>query len=141
MIGLSLEEELELFNKYKLEYKIVSSFEVQQYIKKFYIIFNNTFGINNKLDAFRKLYSYLVVNIFFILKYPKFGETVKNKLKELYKLRKWQAASEIYYFYLFGETIDGNKFNFKSKNKNNVNTQINHISFGTVVPDKFEDLF
>lgn len=138
---LSLEEELELFKKYKSKYKVENDTKVNMYIKNSVEECNKIFGSINKLDILRKLYSYLVVNVYFIENDPRFCETAKNKLKEFYKLNKWQAASEIYYFYLFGETIEGNKYNFESKDKNNINIQTNHISFKTVVPDKFEDLF
>lgn len=136
--NLPLTKELELHKKYKSRYMVLDKYEIIAFVKKCLNDIGNTFTINHKLNIVRKLYSFLVVNKIFVNSDCDLTNFVKKKLSNLYRFDNWEPASEIYHFYLFNETIDGKKCNFESGEY-----IFNHnlISFKTVIPDKFENIF
>ena len=139
---LLLKNELELHKKYKSEYTVLNRILIIETVRNFLKEIDNSVGKNNKLDGVRRLYSFLIVNKKFVISEPKFKQSVKMKLKEFYESDNWLAASEIYHFYLFDETIEGKFVNFESDESfsDNLGSQ-SPISFKTTIPDKFENLF
>lgn len=110
----SIDDELKLYYFYKSKYIIDDNNLIIKNVKKMLTKIDNTSNRLDKLDICRQIFSYLIVNKYFINDHIKFKNTVQDKLKYFYKYDNWTAASEIYYYYLFNETIDGNKNNIEN---------------------------
>ena len=127
---LSLHEELELFKKYKENYSVMDKNTIIIYIRDHLNKLDNTYGKQRKMDLVRQLFSLLIVNKNFVFNEGNFKKCVHDKINEMYNDHKWEAMSEIYNFYLFGETLSGKKYNFENK-----------INYYCDNDDKFEKLF
>ena len=71
-------------------------------VKIFLIEIDNTHGKDNKLRIIKLLFEYLYTNKWFLIKYKKFGETVKQKLTDFILIDNFEQGKE-YYMKIYNE--------------------------------------
>lgn len=126
-MALSLEEEFDLFTKYNNKFKKCSDKEIIEQTRNYLKQIENIKNMKDKMEITRELLSFLYINKDFVEYNSTFKQTIRTKMEEFYTDYNWEAISQIYYFYFFGETIDKTESKFKKNIINDVDNRFENL--------------